>query len=158
MTPEAVPDAPTSTTLYPMEARLSGGMLGLVRFLMTLQNKRMPVARFTVGRDREALRITLLLDCPPEQSRRYTDLLAGLEDVQQIQPAAETTEVALLKTSGDRLRESAAGAGVEAHEEGGNIVASGEPEALEAWLAGMDNDVEDVVRLGPVARPGNGGG
>ena len=157
MTPEAVPDAPTSTTLYPMEARLSGGMLALVRFLMTLQNKRMPVARFTVGRDREALRITLLLDCAPEQARRYTDLLSGLEDVQEIQQAAETTEVALLKTSGDRWRESA-GAGVEAHEEGGNVVASGEPEALEAWLATMENDVEDVVRLGPVARPGNGGG
>ena len=60
----------TETTLYPMEARLSGGMLALVRFLMTLQNKRMPVARFTVGRDRDGLRITLLLDCPPEKARR----------------------------------------------------------------------------------------
>jgi len=145
----------TETTLYPMEARVSGGMLALVRFLMTLQNKRMPVARFTVGRDRDALRITLLLDCPPEQARRYTELLAGLEDVEGIQPSAETMEVALLKTRGGGWRESAAG--VEAHEEGGTVVASGEPGALEAWLAGMGDDVEDLVRLGPVARPGNGG-
>jgi hypothetical protein len=28
---------------------------------------------------------------------------------------------------------------------------------LEAWLAGMGDDLEDLVRLGPVARPGNGG-
>ena len=148
----------TETTLYPMEARLSGGMLALVRFLMTLQNKRMPVARFTVGRDRDGLRITLLLDCPPEQARRYTDLLSGLEDVEEIQPSTETTEVALLKTSGDfDWRDAAAGAGVEAHGEGGTVVASGEPGALEAWLAGIESDVEDVVRLGPVARPGNGG-
>jgi hypothetical protein len=154
VTPEAAPEA-TSTTLFPMEARVSGGMLALVRFLMTLQNKRMPVARFTVGRDRDSLRITLLLDCPPEQARRYTELLAGLEDVEGIQPSADTMEVALLKTRGDGWRESAAG--VEVHEEGGTVVASGEPGALDAWLAGIGDDVEDLVRLGPVARPGNGG-
>ena len=155
MTPEATPEATSSTTLYPMEARVPGGMLALVRFLMTLQNKRMPVARFTVGRDRDALRITLLLDCPPEQARRYTDLLSGLEDVDEIQPSTDTMEVALLKTRGDGWRESAAG--VEIHEEGGTVVASGEPGVLEAWLAGIGDDVEDLVRLGPVARPGNGG-
>ncbi|HKH77515.1 MAG TPA: hypothetical protein VKA51_11200 [Rubrobacteraceae bacterium] len=154
MTPEAAQGA-TSTTLYPMEARISGGMLALARFLMTLQNKRMPVAHFTVGRDRDALRITLLLDCPPEQARRYTELLAGLEDVEGIQPSADTMEVALLKTRGDGWRESAAG--VEVHEEGGTVVASGEPGVLDAWLAGIGDDVEDLVRLGPVARPGNGG-
>ena len=154
MTPEAATEA-ASTTLYPMEARVSGGMLALVRFLMTLQNKRMPVARFTVGRDRDSLRITLLLDCPPEQARRYTELLAGLEDVEGIQPSADTMEVALLKTRGEGWRESAAG--IEVHEEGGTVVASGEPGALDAWLAGIGDDVEDLVRLGPVARPGNGG-
>ena len=154
MTPEAAPEA-TSTTLFPMEACVSGGMLALVRFLMTLQNKRMPVARFTVGRDRDSLRITLLLDCPPEQARRYTELLAGLEDVEGIQPSADTMEVALLKTRGEGWRESAAG--IEVHEEGGTVVASGEPGALDAWLAGIGDDVEDLLRLGPVARPGNGG-
>jgi hypothetical protein len=155
VTSEATPEATSTTTLYPMEARVWGGMLALARFLMTLQNKRMPVARFTVGRDRDALRITLLLDCPPEQARRYTELLAGLEDVEGIQPSADTMEVALLKTRGDGWRESTAG--VEVHEEGGTVVASGEPGALEAWLAGIGDDVEDLVRLGPVARPGNGG-
>ena len=154
MTPEAATEA-ASTTLYPMEARVSGGMLALVRFLMTLQNKRMPVARFTVGRDRDSLRITLLLDCPPEQARRYTELLAGLEDVEGIQPSADTMEVALLKMRGDGWRKTAAG--VEVHEEGGTVVASGEPGALDAWLAGIGDDVEDLLRLGPVARPGNGG-
>ncbi len=154
MTPEATTEA-ASTTLYPMEARVSGGMLALVRFLMTLQNKRMPVARFTVGRDRDSLRITLLLACPPEQARRYTELLAGLEDVEGIQPSADTMEVALLKTRGEGWRETAAG--VEVHEEGGTVVASGESGVLEAWLTGIGDDVEDLVRLGPVARPGNGG-
>jgi hypothetical protein len=154
VTPEAATEA-ASTTLFPMEACVSGGMLALVRFLMTLQNKRMPVARFTVGRDRDSLRITLLLDCPPEQARRYTELLAGLEDVEGIQPSADTMEVALLKTRGEGWRESAAG--IEVHEEGGTVVASGEPGALDAWLAGIGDDVEDLVRLGPVARPGNGG-
>ena len=154
MTPEAATEA-ASTTLYPMEARVSGGMLALVRFLMTLQNKRMPVARFTVGRDRDSLRITLLIDCPPEQARRYTELLAGLEDVEGIQPSADTMEVALLKMRGDGWRKTAAG--VEVHEEGGTVVASGESGVLDAWLAGIGDDVEDLVRLGPVARPGNGG-
>ena len=70
-----------TVALNPIEVRLSGGMLALVRFLMTLQNKRMPVARFTVGRDKEDMRVTILLDCPPESARRYLTLLSALEDV-----------------------------------------------------------------------------
>ncbi|MGH3146323.1 MAG: hypothetical protein ACRDTR_11035 [Rubrobacter sp.] len=158
MAPEAVPDAPaTGTTLYPIEARVSGGMLALNRFLMTLQNKRMPVARFTVGRDGDSLRATILLDCPPEQARRYAALLSGLEDVEGLVESGETMEVALLKARGDGWREPAARSGIEAHEEGGTVVASGEPAAMEAWLAQVGEYVEDLVRLGPVARPGNGG-
>lgn len=65
----AAPRAQGEATLNAVEVRLSGGMLALVRFLMTLQNKRMPVSRFTVGREDgpggEFLRITILLDCPP---------------------------------------------------------------------------------------------
>jgi hypothetical protein len=76
--------------------------------------------------------------------------------VERIQSSADTMEVALLKTRGDGWRETTA-AGVEVHEEGGTVVASGEPGALEAWLAGIGDNVEDLVRLGPVARPGNGG-
>jgi hypothetical protein len=149
--------APADTSLNPIEVRLSGGMLALNRFLMTLQNKRMPVAFFTLGRDREGLRATLLLDCPPESARRYTALLSGLEDVEEIGATEETMEVALLKVGGDAWRESAASAGIGVHEEGNTIVASGEPLVLEAWLAGISEDLEDVVRLGPVARPGDGG-
>ena len=42
--------APADTALNPIEVRLTGGMLALNRFLMTLQNKRMPVASFTATR------------------------------------------------------------------------------------------------------------
>jgi len=142
-------------TLNPVEVRISGGMLALNRFLMTLQNKRMPVASFTVGRegDSEAMRATILLDCPPEAARRYTALLSALEDVQEAEAAAETMEVALLKVGGEAWREAATRAGIVAHEENGTVVASGATREMAAWLAGIREDVEDVVRLGPVARP-----
>ena len=149
MAPEA------ATALNPVELRLSGGMLALNRLIMTFQNKRMPVAGFTVGRDGEALRATILLDCPPETARRYAALLSGLEDVEEIELAGETVEVALLRTGDASWRESAERAGISAHEEGGTVVASGDPEMLEAWIGTLE--VEDIVRLGPVARPGDGG-
>ena len=149
--------APTDTALNPVEVRLTGGMLALNRFLMTLQNKRMPIASFTVGRDGGGMRATILLDCPPESARRYATLLSALEDVEEIEAAEETMEVALLKLRGENWRESAARAGIEAHEDGETVVASGEPEKLEAWLAGMKDELEDVVRLGPMARPGDEG-
>ncbi len=148
--------APAETALNPIEVRLSGGMLALNRFLMTLQNKRMPVASFTVGRQGQEMRATILLDCPPESARRYTALLSSLENVEGIEEADETMEVALLKVGNDAWRESAARAGIAAHEENGTVVASGEPLMMESWLAGIE-DLEDVVRLGPVARPGDGG-
>ena len=148
---------PTDTTLNPIEARLSGGMLALNRFLMTMQNKRMPVASFTVGHDGCEMRATILLDCPPESARRYAALLSGLEDVEEIGAATEIVEVALLKVRNSAWRELATRLGVEAHEDGNTVVASGEPETLEAWLAEIKDDLEDLVRLGPVARPGNGG-
>ena len=103
------------------------------------------------------MRATILLDCPPETARRYAALLAGLEDVEGIEVPEGTLEVALLKTSSDDWRESAARAVVEAHEEGGTVVASGDPESVEAWLDSLGDKVEDIVRLGPVARPGDGG-
>ena len=149
--------APTDTALNPVEVRLTGGMLALNRFLMTLQNKRMPIASFTVGRDGDGMRATILLDCPPESARRYATLLSALEDVEEIEAARGTVEVALLKVRGENWRESAARAGIEAHADGETVVASGEPEKLEAWLAGMKDELEDVVRLGPMARPGDEG-
>jgi hypothetical protein len=145
-----------ATALNPVELRLSGGMLALNRLVMTFQNKRMPVANLTVGRDGEGMRATILLDCPPETARRYAALLSGLEDVEGIELSNDTVEVVLLETSGEGWRESAAREGVEAHEESGTIVASGEPERVEAWLGSLGDEVEDMVRLGPVARPGEG--
>ena len=148
---------PTDTTLNPVEVRLKGGILALNRFLMTLQNKRMPVASFTIGRDGNGMRATMLLDCPPENAQRYTALLSGLEDVEEIGAANVTTEVALLKMESDAWHESAARAGIRIHEDGNTLVASGEPEKMEAWLTEVRDGLEDLVRLGPVARPGNGG-
>ena len=149
--------APTDTALNPVEVRLTGGMLALNRFLMTLQNKRVPIASFTVGRDVDGMRATILLDCPPESARRYATLLSALEDVEEIEAARGTVEVALLKVRGENWRESAARARIETHEDGRTVVASGEPEKLEAWLAGIKDELEDVVRLGPMARPGDEG-
>jgi len=150
--------APTDTALNPVEVHLAGGMLALNRFLMTLQNKRMPVASFTVGRESEdRMRATIMLDCPPESARRYTALLSALEDVEEIETAEETMEVALLKLRGGAWKESAARSGIGVHEDGETVVASGKPEKLEAWLAGMKDELEDVVRLGPMARPGDEG-
>jgi hypothetical protein len=144
-----------ATALNPIELRLSGGMLALNRLIMTFQNKRMPVAGLTVGRDAEGMRTTIVLDCPPETARRYAALLSSLEDVEGLDLSGDTIEVALLETKVEGWRESAARAGIEAHEEGGTVVASGDPERMEAWLGTLE--VEDIVRLGPVARPGDGG-
>jgi hypothetical protein len=105
------------------------------------------------------MRATILLDCPPEQALRYTALLSALEDVEEIGAAGEMVEVALLKAAGDPppSYESARRAGVEVHGDGETLVASGEPERLERWLAEIKDSLKDVVRLGPVARPGDGG-
>ena len=149
MTPRA------AAALNPIEMRLGGGLLALNRLVTTFLSKRMPVAGFTVGRDGGAMRATLVLDCPPETARRYAALLSGLQDVEEIEICGETVEVALLKTNGEGWRESAAG--IETHEEGGTVVASGEPEKVEAWLGTLRDEVEDIVRLGPVVRPGDGG-
>ena len=150
MAPKAVTQAPA---LNPIELRLGGGMMALNRLITTFQSKRMPVAGLTVGRDGGGMRATILLDCPHETARRYAALLSGLEDVEGIEVPEQTVEVALLKTGG--WRESAQRAGISAHEEGGTVVASGDPEKMEAWLGTLETD--DIVRLGPVARPGDGG-
>ena len=149
-----MPEPATGVALNTIEVRFTGGMLALNRLLMTLQNKRMPVAGFTVGRDREGMRAIILLDCPPESALRYTALISALEDVNEAGPA-QTIEVALIEVSGD-WRSAAERAGIEAHEDDGTVVASGEPEEVEYFLASLG--VEDVVRLGPVTRPGAGGG
>jgi len=149
-----VPEPATGVALNTIEVRFTGGMLALNRLLMTLQNKRMPVAGFTLGRDGDGIRAVILLDCPPEAALRYTALISALEDVSEAGPT-RAIEVALVEASGD-WRAAARRAGIEAHENGGTIVASGEPEKVEDFLDSLG--VEDVVRLGPVSRPGAGGG
>ncbi len=147
-----MPEAATGVALNTIEVRFTGGMLALNRLLMTLQNKRMPVAGFTLGRDGDGMRATILLDCPPESALRYTALISALEDVSEAGPA-ETIEVAMISTSGD-WREAAERSGIEAHEDDGTVVASGAPEKVEDFLAALG--ARDVVRLGPVARPEGG--
>jgi hypothetical protein len=149
--------ATQATALNPVEMRLTGGMSALNRLIMTFQNKRMPVVGLAVGRDGGGMRATVVLDCPPETARRYAALLSGLEDAEGIEVPEETLEIALLETDSDGWRELAARVGIEAHEQGGTVVASGEPEGIEAWLGSLGDKARDVVRLGPVARPGDGG-
>ena len=157
MAPEIAPDSKEpAVPLNTLEVRFTGGMLALNRFLMTLQNKRMPVAGFTLGRDGDGMRATILLDCAPEMARRYTMLLSALEDVYEVTPVDEGIEVALVKTNGD-WRAAAERNGIEAHESAGTVVASGRSEELENWLSELGDGVEDIVRLGPMVRPGNGG-
>jgi hypothetical protein len=151
-----VPESATGVAPNTIEVRFTGGMLALNRLLMTLQNKRMPVAGFTLGRVGDGMRAIILLDCPPESALRYTALISALEDVSEAGPA-ETIEVALIEASGD-WRTAAERAGVKAHEDDGTVVASGEPEKVEDFLTSLGDGVEDVVRLGPVTRPGAGGG
>ena len=146
-----MPEPATGVAVNTIEVRFTGGMLALNRLLMTLQNKRMPVAGFTLGREGDGMRATILLDCPPESALRYTALISALEDVSEAGPA-EAVEVALIETSGD-WRAAAEQSGVEAHENSGMVVASGEPEKVEDFLASLGDSVEDFVRLGPVARP-----
>lgn len=67
-----------------IKVRLAGGMLALNRFLMTLQNKQMPVANITINGGREGARINVLLDCPEKTARRYAALLESLEDVEEL--------------------------------------------------------------------------
>jgi hypothetical protein len=150
-----VPESATGVALNTIEVRFTGGMLALNRLLMTLQSKRMPVARFTLAREAggkpDGMRATMLLDCPPESALRYTALISALEDVSEAGPA-QTIEVALIETSQD-WREMAEQSGIEAHEDDGTIVASGDHEKVEEFLAALGDGVEDMVRLGPLARP-----
>ena len=145
-----MPEPATGVASNTIEVRFTGGMLALNRLLMTLQNKRMPVAGFTLGRDGDGMRAIILLDCPPESALRFTALISALEDVSEAGPV-QTIEVALIEASGD-WRTAAERAGIQAHENDGTVVASGEPEEVEDFLASLG--VDDVVRLGPVSRPG----
>ena len=151
-----MPETAAGVALNTVEIRFTGGMLALNRLLMTLQNKRMPVAGFNLGHDPEGMRATILLDCPTETALRYTAIISALEDVTEAGPA-QTIEVALVETSAD-WRTAAGKAGIEAHEDEGTVVVTGEPEKVDGFLAALGDDVADVVRMGPVARPDVRGG
>ncbi len=151
-----MPEPATGVALNTVEVSFTGGMLALNRLLMTLQNKRMPVAGFTLGRDEDGMRATILLDCPPESAQRYTALISALEDVSEAGPS-ETIEIILVQTRED-WHAAAGQSGIEAHENGGMVVASGETERIDSFLASLGEGVDDVVRLGPVARPEARGG
>ncbi|MBA2693000.1 MAG: hypothetical protein H0U65_10980 [Rubrobacter sp.] len=73
----------TSSTVA-VEARMAGGIYALNRFLMTLQNKRMPVKSLDVNMDESETKATILLGCPRETARRYMSLLEILEDVHEV--------------------------------------------------------------------------
>jgi len=151
-----VPEPATGVAQNTVEVSFTGGMLALNRLLMTLQNKRMPVAGFTLGRDEDGMRATILLDCPPESAQRYTALISALEDVSEAGPS-ETIEIILVQTRED-WHAAAVQSGIEVHENGGMVVASGETERIDSFLASLGEGVDDVVRLGPVARPEARGG
>ena len=82
--PEAAAEPLMAADLNTIGVRIAGGMLALTRFLMTLQNKRMPVVHINVDGDARGTSITVGLDCSPETARRYATLLEGLEDVEDI--------------------------------------------------------------------------
>jgi hypothetical protein len=79
MAPEA-----TGVALNTVHVRLAPGILALNRFMMTLQNKRMPVAEVRVNGGTAATRISVGLDCPEETARRYAVLLENMEDVEDL--------------------------------------------------------------------------
>jgi hypothetical protein len=142
-----------------IEVRLKGDATALTRFVMTLQNKRIPLRGLTLGRDDTGLRVTLLLEGEEGPARRYVTLLSGLEDVREIEVTRNVLQVVLVKFAEgfeESWRASAERHGIQAHESDGTVVASGEPVRVEEWLAALDRVVE-AIRLGPAARPGNGG-
>jgi hypothetical protein len=87
MAPEATGVASSS-----VKVRLAPGILALNRFMMTLQNKRMPVSDIKVDADAGGTRIELGFDCPEESARRYAVLLENMEDVGELHFAAPEPE------------------------------------------------------------------
>ncbi len=85
MAPEA-----TGTASSTVSVRLAAGILALNRFMMTLQNKRMPVADIKVDANAGGTNIELGFDCPEESARRYAVLLENMEDVEELQFSVTT--------------------------------------------------------------------
>ncbi len=100
MAPEA-----TGVASSTVRVRLAAGILALNRFMMTLQNKRMPVADVEVDAGTEGTSIRLGFDCPEESARRYAVLLENMEDVENLRFAGpESRGAASVAYSGRRFR------------------------------------------------------
>ena len=102
MAPEA-----TGVASSTVRVRLAAGILALNRFMMTLQNKRMPVADIKVDAGAEGTSIMLGFDCPEETARRYAVLLENMEDVEELHfsgPAPEGRKESLAGYEGRRFR------------------------------------------------------
>lgn len=100
MAPEA-----TGVAQSTLRVRLAAGILALNRFMMTLQNKRMPVAAVRVDADAGGTSIRLGLDCPEPTARRYAVLLENMEDVEELRFAApEGRGEAAIDYEGRRFR------------------------------------------------------
>ncbi|WP_119066059.1 hypothetical protein [Rubrobacter indicoceani] len=69
-----------------VEAKLDSGIYALNRFMLTIQNKRMPIRNLDAKMRDGDTTVAFTFDCPPENARRYTILLDGLEDVREIGP------------------------------------------------------------------------
>ena len=87
MAPEA-----TGTASSTVSVRLAAGILALNRFMMTLQNKRMPAADIKVDADARGTDIELGFDCAEETARRYAVLLENMEDVEELHFSANAPE------------------------------------------------------------------
>jgi hypothetical protein len=88
MAPEA-----TGVASSTVRVRLAAGILALNRFMMTLQNKRMPVADIKVVATARGTNIRLGFDCPEESARRYAVLLENMEDVEELHFAGPAPDV-----------------------------------------------------------------
>jgi len=100
MAPEAT-GAASST----VRVSLAPGILALNRFMMTLQNKRMPVADIEVDANARGSEIELGFDCPEESARRYAVLLENMEDVEELHFAGpESRGAASVDYEGRRFR------------------------------------------------------
>ena len=90
-----------------VRVRLAAGILALNRFMMTLQNKRMPVADIKVDANARGTGIELGFDCPEESARRYAVLLENMEDVDELHfagPAPEGQKGSSVDYGGRRFR------------------------------------------------------
>ncbi len=100
MAPEA-----TGVASSTVRVSLAPGILALNRFMMTLQNKRMPVADVKVDATARGTNIELGFDCPEESARRYAVLLENMEDVEELHFAGpEARKGSSVDYGGRRLR------------------------------------------------------